>query len=173
MNEGERFWCHICPPWCLPWVTRVLLLLFLKAPNPQSTSDDYLARNQGGLYNNFKPPPGQQYLARGHLVPNADFGSDAERALTFVMTNVAPKWQLFNMGNWFALERAIRTYANRKKRKVYVFSGVGKCQSKNRARNILPPEKRFRKSAQIWVFAVVMHHIYCSSSWGKIKEDER
>ena len=170
MNEGEWFWCHICPPWCLPWVTRVLLLtylFFLKAPNPQSTSDDYIARNQGGLYNNFKPPPGQQYLARGHLVPNADFGSDAERALTFIMTNVAPKWQLFNMGNWFALERAIRTYANRKKRKIYVFSGVGKCQSKNSARNILPLEKRFRKSAQMWVFAVVIRHICCSSSVGK------
>ena len=130
-------------------LTRVLLLLFLKAPNPQSTSDDYIARNQRGLYNNFKPPPGQQYLARGHLVPNADFGSDAERALTFIMTNVAPKWQLFNMGNWFALERAIRTYANRKNRKVYVFSGVGKCQSNDRARNILPSETRFRKSAHI------------------------
>ena len=128
------------------WLT---YLLFLKAPNPQSTSDDYVARNQRGLYINFKPPPGQQYLARGHLVPNADFGSDAERALTFIMTNVAPKWQLFNMGNWFALEKAIRTYVNRKRRNVYVFSGVGKYQSKIRARNILPSEKRFRKSSQI------------------------
>ncbi|CAH3044356.1 unnamed protein product [Porites lobata] len=94
-------------------------------PNPQSTSDDYLTKNQGGLYNNFKPPPSRRYLARGHLVPNADFGSDAERALTFIMTNVAPQWQLFNMGNWYALERAIRTYVNRKNRNVYVFTGVG------------------------------------------------
>ena len=118
------------------WLT---YLLFLKGPNRQSTSDDYLTKCQEGLYDNFKPS--QQYLARGHLVPNADFGNIAERALTFFTTNIAPQWQLFNKGNWCALERAIRTYVKRKKRNVYVFSGVGKCQSKNRARNILPSKK--------------------------------
>jgi len=55
----------------------------------------------------------KEYLARGHLTPNADFATQDKRDATFFFINAAPQWQYFNggSGNWARLEKAIREYA--------------------------------------------------------------
>ncbi|KAK3747244.1 hypothetical protein QZH41_010404, partial [Actinostola sp. cb2023] len=94
------------------------------APSKQAEVDDYLVNKQEvdfgfDLRSNH-------YCAKGHLVPNADYGSNAQRtAVTFILTNAAPQWQKFNGGNWMLLEKDVRDYANSVKRKIYVFTGVG------------------------------------------------
>ena len=100
----------------------------LLAPNPQAKPAYYRARGQSQLFNDFDVKK-QQFLSTGHLVPNGDFGPLADRALTFIMTNVAPQWQLFNLRNWGQLEAAVRAYVATKPQQfqgVYVFTGVGK-----------------------------------------------
>ena len=66
----------------------------------------------------------QHFYSRGHLTPNNDFGTDEERELTMVNTNVAPQWQEFNSQNWVVVENAVTTYSNI--RRLYVFTGTGK-----------------------------------------------
>ncbi|KAJ7374445.1 hypothetical protein OS493_007551 [Desmophyllum pertusum] len=70
---------------------------------PVATDQDYRAQ-QLGLYANYNQQK-QQFFARGHLTPNADFNTDAEREYTMITTNIAPQWQLFNAGNWANLEK--------------------------------------------------------------------
>jgi len=53
----------------------------------------------------------KEYLARGHLTPNADFGTQDKRDATFFFINAAPQWQYFNGGSWKSLEKAITNYA--------------------------------------------------------------
>lgn len=77
-----------------------------------------------GLYANYDSQK-QQFFARGHLTPNADFNTDQERAFTMITTNIAPQWQLFNAGNWNNLEAAIRNYATQTNHALYVFTGTG------------------------------------------------
>ena len=76
------------------------------------------------LYKNYDIVK-QQFFARGHLTPNADFSTEQERALTMITTNIAPQWQLFNSGNWNNLEAAIRQYATNTNHDLYVFTGTG------------------------------------------------
>lgn len=97
---------------------------FLLAPNPQATVEDYDPYSQRGLYDNYNIQ-NQQFCAKGHLTPNADFNDDAERALTMITTNIAPQWQKFNSMNWAGLEAAVRAYATNVRRDVFVFTGVG------------------------------------------------
>ena len=102
--------------------------MLLLAPNPQAKPAYYRTSFQSQLFNNFEVKK-QQFLSRGHLVPNGDFGPLEDRALTFIMTNVAPQWQLFNLRNWGQLEAAVRAYVATKSQQfqgVYVFTGVGK-----------------------------------------------
>jgi len=60
-----------------------------------------------------------EYLARGHLTPNADFASQDERDATFYFINAAPQWQYFNgitrlgKGHWLELEEDIRAHAQK------------------------------------------------------------
>lgn len=65
------------------------------------------------------------YLARAHMVPNADFGLLEEQKLTFIMPNVVPMWQPLNSGNWKKLETGIRTYANSMGRDLYIITVAG------------------------------------------------
>lgn len=76
------------------------------------------------LYANYDMAK-QQFYARGHLTPNADFITEQGRALTMITTNIAPQWQLFNAGNWNNLEKAIRRYATNTDHALYVFTGTG------------------------------------------------
>lgn len=104
---------------------------FLLAPQPASTvsgtTSDYSKASQGGLYPNYGTG-NNSFCSRGHYVPCGDFNTLDERKLTFINTNVAPQWQLFNGGggNWAQLEAAIRAYvASSKAGKLYVFTGTG------------------------------------------------
>ena len=67
----------------------------------------------------------QQFFARGHLTPNADFNTAQERDFTMITTNIAPQWQRFNGGNWNNLEAAVRQYATNTNHDLYVFTGTG------------------------------------------------
>jgi len=91
--------------------------------DPVATDEDYAA-SQWGLYENYDSQ-NQQFFARGHLTPNADFSKQEERELTMITTNIAPQWQRFNGGNWNNLETAMRLYANNTQRALYVFTGTG------------------------------------------------
>ena len=86
---------------------------------------DYTINDQGNLNINFNL--GQnQFCARGHLTPNADFSDDNERLRTYVTTNIAPQWQLFNGGNWRKLEDIIRGYATFTNNHLFVITGTSK-----------------------------------------------
>ena len=84
---------------------------------------DYDSSKQMNLFPGYNTQQ-QHFYSRGHLTPNNDFGTDAERALTMINTNVAPQWQAFNSQNWVVVENAVTTYSNT--RRLYVFTGTGK-----------------------------------------------
>ncbi|XP_018016168.1 uncharacterized protein LOC108672919 [Hyalella azteca] len=68
---------------------------------------------------------GSQFLARGHLAPDADFSLLAEQDATYYFSNVLPQWQAVNNGNWKQLEEAVRSLASSKKgRRLVVYTGA-------------------------------------------------
>ena len=85
---------------------------------------DYNTDHQVNLNINFNIV--NQYCARGHLTPNTDFSDGDERERTYVTTNIAPQWQLFNGGNWQILETIIRGYANFSENHLFVITGTSK-----------------------------------------------
>jgi hypothetical protein len=62
------------------------------------------------------------YLARGHLSAKDDFVYGSQQRATFHSVNVAPQWQTFNGGNWYALEDSVRKYANTSKHNLDVYT---------------------------------------------------
>ena len=54
---------------------------------------------------------GSNYLARGHLSPDAAFIEGAEQDATYYFFNVAPQFQSFNNRNWKQLESYTREMA--------------------------------------------------------------
>ncbi|GFG38327.1 hypothetical protein Cfor_01738 [Coptotermes formosanus] len=64
------------------------------------------------------------YLIRGHLAAKADFVYGSQHRATFHFVNVAPQWQTFNGGNWKALETSVRTYADKNKLDLDVYTGT-------------------------------------------------
>ena len=54
---------------------------------------------------------GSNYLARGHLSPDAAFIEGAEQDATYYFFNVAPQFQSFNNRNWKQLESFTREMA--------------------------------------------------------------
>ena len=51
------------------------------------------------------------YLARGHLTPDASMVYDFQQKATYYFINVAPQFQAFNNGNWKYLEERARDAA--------------------------------------------------------------
>ena len=51
------------------------------------------------------------YLAKGHLTPDAAMVYDFEQKATYFFINVAPQFQAFNNGNWKYLEDRARKLA--------------------------------------------------------------
>ncbi|KAK3730781.1 hypothetical protein QZH41_009244 [Actinostola sp. cb2023] len=80
--------------------------------------------SNGGRFPNYSTG-NSSYCSRGHYVPNGDFDTQPERNLTFISTNIAPQWQLFNGGNWANVEAAVRAYTARVDHDIYVFTGTG------------------------------------------------
>ncbi len=101
-------------------------IFYFQAPRPESDQKaDYDPSKQEGIVPDYDPMK-EHFYSRGHLTPNGAFATDAERRITMINTNIAPQWQKFNGLNWGAVEGAVRTYSNNRRRKVYVFTGTGK-----------------------------------------------
>jgi hypothetical protein len=64
------------------------------------------------------------YLTRGHLAAKSDFVYGSQQRATFRYINVSPQWQTFNAGNWEALESSVRTYADRMRLDLVVYTGT-------------------------------------------------
>uniref|UniRef100_A0A1B6DIQ8 DNA/RNA non-specific endonuclease/pyrophosphatase/phosphodiesterase domain-containing protein n=1 Tax=Clastoptera arizonana TaxID=38151 RepID=A0A1B6DIQ8_9HEMI len=64
------------------------------------------------------------FLARGHLSAKADFVYGALQTATFFYVNVVPQWQVFNAGNWAALEDSVRTFVSNYEDKVVIYTGT-------------------------------------------------
>ena len=92
----------------------------------QATNNDYDVKHQKALLAGFSESK-TPLLGKGHLTPDGDFKNDENcvRSFTHIYTNAAPQWQLFNAGNWAALEGAIRSYADDLAVQLYIFTGTG------------------------------------------------
>jgi len=64
------------------------------------------------------------YLAKGHLTPDAAMVYDFEQKATYFFINVAPQFQAFNNGNWKYLEARARELAVKSGRKLTVYQGT-------------------------------------------------
>ncbi|GFG38326.1 hypothetical protein Cfor_01737 [Coptotermes formosanus] len=64
------------------------------------------------------------YLDKGHLSANADFVYGSQRRATFRYVNILPQWKSFNGGNWNELEKSVRTYADKKKLDLDIYTGT-------------------------------------------------
>lgn len=53
----------------------------------------------------------KNFLARGHLTPDADFILPYEQLSTYYYANVAPQFQVVNAGNWLRVEALARDVA--------------------------------------------------------------
>jgi hypothetical protein len=69
-------------------------------------------------------PDTDYYLARGHYAAKADFVYGSQHRATFHFVNVSPQWQIFNGGNWEALESSVRAYADKRKLDFVVYTGT-------------------------------------------------
>lgn len=59
---------------------------------------------------------------RGHLVPNADFGSKAGRDGTFILSNAVPQFHTHNQRIWETLEGYVREWVISRER-AHIFTG--------------------------------------------------
>ena len=64
------------------------------------------------------------YLARGHLAPDAAFIYQIEADATYFYINVAPQYQSFNNQNWRTIETATREIAKRY-RNLILYINIG------------------------------------------------
>ncbi|PSN57821.1 hypothetical protein C0J52_04397 [Blattella germanica] len=76
------------------------------------------------LGNQYIASSGDYFMARGHLTAKADFVYGSVHRATFHFVNVAPQWQTFNGQNWNSLEMSVRTYADKNKLDLEVYTGT-------------------------------------------------
>lgn len=72
----------------------------------------------------IQDPKTEQFLARGHLVPKADFVFGSQQRATFYYVNVSPQWQKFNSGNWERVETSARNLAAKRNINLDVYTGT-------------------------------------------------
>jgi len=96
-----------------------------------SANRSYKKRNQAivltGLLGDEEEGAGilaSNYLARGHLTPDADFGAKSWQDSTYYYGNVAPQWQSINNGNWKRLEAGLRDKAELTAEQFQVVTGT-------------------------------------------------
>lgn len=63
-------------------------------------------------------------LQKGHLVAKCDFVYDVQQKMTFYLSNAAPQWKSFNIGNWKQLEAKVRALVAEKQCDLHVFTGT-------------------------------------------------
>ncbi|KAJ9590454.1 hypothetical protein L9F63_016513 [Diploptera punctata] len=76
------------------------------------------------LGNDYVSNSSDYYLARGHMTAKADYVYGTAHRATFHFVNIAPQWQTFNGGNWNSLEMSVRTYADKNKLDLEVYTGT-------------------------------------------------
>jgi len=64
------------------------------------------------------------YLAKGHLSPDAAFVYQREQDATYYYINAAPQFQSFNAGNWRFLEEGVRNLAKSLERSILTYTGT-------------------------------------------------
>ena len=82
----------------------------------------YVPTNSYGTYypNSTFPIPDNNYLARGHQIPDADRSNSSDKAQTYILTNQTPQLQnSFNGGIWQNLEKAARQFVVTKEGNTY------------------------------------------------------
>jgi len=52
----------------------------------------------------FIDKPNQFFMSRGHMAAKSDFIYSSHQCSTYHFINIAPQWDSFNEGNWFAVE---------------------------------------------------------------------
>lgn len=67
---------------------------------------------------------GQNYLAKGHLAPDAAFVYQNLQDATYFYFNVAPQYQAFNNGNWKSLESSLKKLGIRLGRNLDTYTGT-------------------------------------------------
>lgn len=77
------------------------------------TNTYYTQANQVKVFESLFGPDqtyidSKNYLARGHLSPDADFIFAYEQLSTYYYANVAPEYQPINAGNWLRVEELAR-----------------------------------------------------------------
>ncbi|KAJ8667404.1 hypothetical protein QAD02_009067, partial [Eretmocerus hayati] len=67
----------------------------------------------------------KKFLAKGHLIANADMLYKNEQESTYFLANVIPMWQQVNAnpGNWFFVEEYVRHLASKKRHPLHVWVG--------------------------------------------------
>ncbi|XP_005182499.2 uncharacterized protein LOC101891285 [Musca domestica] len=80
------------------------------------TNNYYTQKNQIERFENYFGPDQSyidsiNYLARGHLTPDADFVFGYEQLSTYYYANVEPEFQPVNAGNWLRVEELARSVA--------------------------------------------------------------
>jgi len=65
----------------------------------------------------------KNYLARGHLAPDADFVFKEWQDATYYYGNAVPQWQSINNGNWKQLESSVREKAEKDGKQLLIRTG--------------------------------------------------
>ena len=64
------------------------------------------------------------HLARGYINPTGDLLYRDWQEVTYMYSNVVPKWQVVNNGNWRDVEEAVRARAKLRRSTMQVFTGT-------------------------------------------------
>jgi len=95
-----------------------------------SARQAYTKVNQKRVFGQFLGPEevkrifAKNYMARGHLSPEADFIFKDWQESTYYYGNTAPQWQSINNGNWKRLEFAVRELAGRSASLYEIYTGT-------------------------------------------------
>lgn len=80
--------------------------------------------NSTAQVDKYIPDTGDFYLARGHISAKSDFIFGSHHRATFWLMNAAPQWQVFNGGNWLAVEIGIKNFVADRNIEVDAYTGT-------------------------------------------------
>ncbi|KAM7344138.1 salivary protein Tsal1-like [Cochliomyia hominivorax] len=100
------------------------------------------------------------FLARGHLAPDADFIFGYEQLATFYFANVAPEFQVINAGNWLRVEELGRAVAASFKEDIDSYNsymGILELPKKNGDLVKIYLDKTKKIEAPKYYYKILMH----------------
>ncbi|XP_065213214.1 uncharacterized protein LOC135840541 [Planococcus citri] len=71
----------------------------------------------------------KDFLAKGHLVPDADMAFIPWKYATYLFLNAVPMWQYLNNSSWKSIETQIRKHVNQSNQKFTIYTGTHKILS--------------------------------------------